>query len=89
MTIREISWITILQKNASVDQDRSIAETLQHVEFVADEDDRPSRGGQGTHGLQALCPKRGISHRQDFVDQHDFGIQVDHHRESKPGRHPA
>ena len=89
VAFRDLLRIAVEVDDAVLDQDRAVAERLQALHGVRDEEDRPALIAEPLEGVDALLAEPGVAHRQHLVDQHQVGVRLDHHRERQPHVHPA
>ena len=70
-----------------VEPQRLVAEVLDQVQRVRDQQDRLVAAAELGELVQALHGEALVADRQHFVDQQHVGIDVDRHREAEPHVH--
>ncbi len=80
---------TVLADLAVVDPDYAVAEAADLVELVGDEDDGAAGAGDVAHFAKAFFLEIYIAHRQDLVDEEDFGFEVGGYGEGQADVHAA
>ena len=71
------------------EQDRPLAETLDRLRVVRDEEDRAALVLEGRDDAEALALEVLVADREDLVEQQHVGLQERGDREAEPHRHPA
>ena len=73
---------------ALAQQDRALAQSLDRVRIVRDEDDRPAVPVEVEDPVEALALERGVADGEDLVEQEHVGIEVRRDGEPEAHEHP-
>src|SRR5713101_5263921 len=77
------------QEYSVLDQENPLTEPADSTHVMGYEDDGLPPLAELVDPRRALLLKRGVAHRQDFVDQQDVGIHLRGNRKSQPHKHAA
>ena len=84
---RDVPGRADLHDLAALEQHRAVAEALDLVHVVRDEQDRAPLALGLVQDVVALLLERGIAHGEHLVDEQEVRVDVDHHREREPDLH--
>ena len=71
-----------------VHPDDPLAQAAHVPHVVRDEQHRLAAGYHPAQALERAPAKRGVAHREHFIDEHDVGVAVNRDAESEPGVQP-
>ncbi len=84
---RDVAGIADGDEVAAVEQHRPVAEALDGVHVVRDEQDRAALRARLAQRVEALALERAVAHGEHLVDQQQVGVHVDHDREGQAHLH--
>src|SRR5919201_1634999 len=85
----DVRRVALRRDRAAFEPDRAVAELVDRLHVVRDEEHRPSSAAEVLHPAEAALLELGVADGKHLVHEQDLGLEVRRNREREPDVHAA